>query len=103
MVVFISLLIATPKNKIIPELLFKVSVREIHNSMVSRPEVDGLKEARDEENNIIISDSTLRNILPPQLKNMTYQYNVMCGCECCISVKIMHSSLLLWHEQFFKF
>ena len=31
----------------------------------------GLKEARDEDNNIIISDSTLLNILPPQLKNMT--------------------------------
>ena len=79
-IVFMSLLIATPKNKIIPELLFKVSVREIHNSMVSRPEVDGLKEARDEENNIIISDSTLRNIIPPQHKNLTSQYKDMHRC-----------------------
>ena len=27
---------------------------------------------------------------------MTYQYKVMCGFVCCISAKIMHSSLLTW-------
>ena len=26
----------------------------------------------------------------------------MCGCECCISSKSMHSSLLLWREHFWK-
>ena len=66
--------------------------------MVSSPEEGGLKEARDTYNNIIISDSTLRNILPPQLKNMTDQYKVMCSCECCISSKIMHYSLLTWRD-----
>ena len=54
-----------------PKLLLQVSVRELHNSMVSPPEEGLLKEARDEDNNIIIGYSTLRNILPPQLKNMT--------------------------------
>ena len=51
-------------------------------------------------NNIIISDSTLQNILSLQLKEMTSWYKVMCGCECCISSKIMRSSLLSWHERF---
>ena len=54
-----------------PDFLLKVSVRELHNIMVSPPEEVVLKEARDEGNNIIISDSTLLNILPPQIKNMT--------------------------------
>ena len=58
--------------------------------MVSPPEEGGLKEAIDADNNIIISDSTLRKILPPQLNNMAYQYKGMCGCECYISAKIMH-------------
>ena len=54
--------------KIVPTLILQVSVRELHNSLVSGP-IDGrLKEARDEENNIIISNSTLRSLLPPQLK-----------------------------------
>ena len=66
--------------------------------MASPLEEGGLKDERDAENNIIISDSTLHNILTPQLKNMTYQYNVMCDCMCCISSKIMHSSLLTWRN-----
>ena len=28
---------------------------------------------------------------------MIYQYKVMCCCECCISTKSMHYSLLTWH------
>ena len=64
--------------------------------MVITPEEDGLKDARDNENNIIISHSALKNILPTQLKNMCACYKVLCGCECCISSKIMHSSLLSW-------
>ena len=46
----------------------EVSVQELHNSMVSPPEEGGMKEARDEDNNIIISDLILHHIIPPQLK-----------------------------------
>ena len=60
-----------PPKKLIPKLSLQVSAREIHNSMVIPPEECVLKKARDKENNIIISYSTLHNILPPQLKNMT--------------------------------
>ena len=45
-----------------------MSVRELHNSLVSDPNDGGLKYARDEYGKIIISDSTLRALLPPQLK-----------------------------------
>ena len=48
-----------------PKLLLQVSIREVHNSMVSPPEEGGLKESMDEDNNIIIIDSTLLNILSP--------------------------------------
>ena len=47
--------------------------------MAIPPEELGLKEARDAEDNAIISYSTLRNILTPQLNNMTAVYKVMCG------------------------
>ena len=46
----------------------------------------GLKVAIEKDGNIIINDTTLRKILPPQVKRVTYQYKVMCGCECCIAV-----------------
>ena len=70
--------------------------------MVIPPEEGGPKEARYSENNIMIRDSTLCSIIPPQLKNMSAQYKVMCGCECCISEKHIRSLLLLWRDHYLK-
>ena len=54
--------------QLVPKFLLHVSVRELHKSLVSDP-IDGIiKDARDEDGNIIISDSTLRSLLPPHLK-----------------------------------
>ena len=54
--------------QLVPKLLLQVSVRELHNSLVSDPNDGGLKDARDEDVKIIISDSTLHSLLPSQLK-----------------------------------
>ena len=51
--------------QMVPELLFQVSVRELHNNLVRDTENGGLKEARYEYDNIIIIDSTLRSLFPP--------------------------------------
>ena len=51
---------------------------------------------------MIISDSTLRSLLPPQLKQMSARYKIVCGCECFISAKSIHSSLLSWRDSYFK-
>ena len=45
--------------KIVPKLLLHVSARELHNSFVSDPVDVVITEARDAENSINISDSTL--------------------------------------------
>ena len=78
------------ETKLVTKLLLQVSVSKLHNSIASPPKEGGRKEARDAENNIIISDSTLQSILPPQIKNMSARYTVMFGCECCISAKSFH-------------
>ena len=80
--------------QLIPKLLLQVFVRELHNSFVSDTNDGGLKYSRYEDGNIIISDSTLRSLLPPQFKKMYARCNIMCGCECCIFAKSIHSSLL---------
>ena len=49
-----------------PNILLQVSVRELHNNFVSNTDDCGLKEARYEDDNFIISDFTLRSLLPPQ-------------------------------------
>ena len=77
--------------QLIPKLLLYVSVRELHNNLVSDPNDGVLKDARDEYDNIIICDSKLRSLLPPQLKQMSTHSKVVCGFECCISAKIIHS------------
>ena len=42
--------------QLVPKLLLQVSVREPHNSLVSDPNGGGLKDARDKNGNINISD-----------------------------------------------
>ena len=46
--------------QLVPNFLLQVSVREIHNNLVRDAENGGLKESIDEDDNIIISYSTLR-------------------------------------------
>ena len=52
--------------ELVPKFLLQVSVIELHNSLVSDINYGGLKYARDEDGKIVISDSTLRSLLPPQ-------------------------------------
>ena len=85
-----------------PKLLLQLSVRELHNILVSDPHDGGLKYARDEDGNIIISDSTLRSLLLPQLKQMSARYKLLGGCECCISAKSIHLSFLSWRDRYLK-
>ena len=88
--------------QLVPKLLLQVSVRELHNSLVSDKNDGGLKYARDESGNIIISDSTLCSLFPPQLKQIYARYKIMCGCKCCISAKIINSSFLSWCYRHLK-
>ena len=55
--------------QLVPTLLLQVSVRELHNNLISATKDGGLKEAIYEYDKTIISDSTLRSLLPSQFKN----------------------------------
>ena len=52
--------------QLVTKFLLKVSVRELNKNLVSDTDDGVLKESRDAENNIVISDSTLRSLLPTQ-------------------------------------
>ena len=45
--------------QLVPNVLLQVSIRELHNNLVISTKDGGIKEARDEDDNIIISDYTL--------------------------------------------
>ena len=55
--------------QLVPKHLLHVSIRDFHNKLVSTTIYGGLKESKYEDDNIIISDSTLRSPLPPKLNN----------------------------------
>jgi hypothetical protein len=63
---------------------------------VDTPENGGLAEARDKSGNVLISDTALRYLLPPQLKRMSASHKQMCGCEKCLSIRTLHQSLNAW-------
>ena len=56
--------------QLFPKLLLHVSFREPHNNIFSDKKYFGIREARYEDYNIIISDSTLRSLFPTQFKNI---------------------------------
>ena len=56
--------------QLFPKFLLQMSVRELHNTLFSTIIYCGLKEARDEDDNTIISDSTLCSLITPQFKNV---------------------------------
>ena len=90
------------EKQIVPKRLSYVSIGELHKIMANLPEGGVIKETRDEQNVIIISDSSLRTILPPRQKNMSAHDNFICGCECCRCAKSIQFSLLIWHDRYRK-
>ena len=86
--------------QLVPKLLLQLSVRELNNILVSYTNDGGIKDARDKYDNVFISDSILRSLLPPKLKQIYARYKVMCGCESCIFAKSIHSSLLSWSDRY---
>ena len=91
-----------PEPQVFPKLLLRVSFQELHNSMLSPPEDGGLQEAIYADNNIIISYSTLQSILQPQLNKMSVWHKVVCGFECSVSAKSIHSSSLSWCDSYLR-
>ena len=78
----------------VPKLLFQVSVREIHNNIASAKKDGGIKEARDEDDNIIISDSTLRSLLSPQLKECHQDTRL------CVVVNVVYLPKVCIHNYY---
>ena len=70
--------------------------------MLNPPEECYQKEARDEQNNTVISYSVLRNFISTQLKNMSASHKFMCGCDSYISSKSMHLYLLTQIDFYLK-
>ena len=88
-----TLLIAYADTKIkhrVPKLLLECSMRKLHNELIASPDDGGLVGARHAiTHDVIISDTMLRSLAPPQLRPMTNNHKIMCGCAICNTSKYM--------------
>ena len=81
------------------KLLLEISVRELHHDLMKPPPV-GLAEVYCQSTNqCIISERHLRNILPPQLRPITFAQKQLCGCECCTVMRMLHTSLIKYRKK----
>ena len=81
------------RPQIVPKLLLRLSVRELRNILVIDPDNGGLNETISTKNIPLSLIINYVHYCHPNFKISAW-YNVMCGCECCISTKSIYSSLL---------
>ena len=63
-------------------------MRQLHNELIASPYDGGLVGARHAiTNDEIISNTMLRSLEPPQLRPMTVNHKMMCGCDICNTSK----------------
>ena len=72
----------------VPKLLLQVSIRELHTDVIEN--VEG---ATDPAGNPVISDTKLREILPPEVKRTADRYKQICACQLCVLIGYYHSGL----------
>ena len=76
------------------ELLLECSMRQLKNEIIASPDYGGLLGARHADtNDVIISDTMLCSLAPPQLRPITYHHKMMCGCDVCNTSKYFQESL----------
>ena len=78
-------------------------MRQLHNDLIDSPNNGGLLGSRHANtNNIIISDTILCYLAPPQLRPMTDHHIMMCGCAICNTSKYFQESLNAWRRKQLK-
>ena len=75
-------------KSMVPELLLGCSMQKLHNDLITSPYDGGLLGARHANtNDVIISDTMLRYLAPPQLLPITDNHKMMCVCAICNTSK----------------
>ena len=101
-----NLLISYADTKVkrrVPKLLLGCSMRQLHNEIIASPDDGGLVGSRHAiKNDVIISDTMLRYLAPPQLLTMADNHKIMCGCAICNTSKYMQESLNAWRRKQLK-
>ena len=72
-------------------------MRQLHNEIIASPDDGDLLGARHADtNDVIISDTILCSLEPPQLRPITDHQKMMCGCAIFNTSKYFQESLNVW-------
>ena len=78
-------------------------MRQFQNELIDSPDDGGLLGARHAETNyVIISGTMICFLAPSQLRPMTDNYKMMCGCAICNTYKYMQEYLNTWRRKQLK-
>ena len=78
-------------------------MRHLHNEIIASPDDGGLLGARyADKNDVIIFDTMLRSLAPPQLRPMIDNHKMICGCAIYNTSKYMQESLNAWQRKQLK-
>ena len=78
-------------------------MRQLQNELIASLDDVGLLGARHaDKNDVIISDTMLRSLAPPQLCPMIDHHKIMCGCAICNTSKYFQESLNAWRRKQLK-
>ena len=69
-------------------------MQQFHNEIIYSPDDGSLLGARHSDtNDMIISDTMICSLAPPQLRPMTGHHKMMCGCAVCNTSNYFQESL----------
>ena len=92
-----TLLVTDTESRVkrrVPKLLLECSMQQLHNKLVASPDDGGLIGSRhDDTNDVIIRDTIIRYLAPPQLLPMIDHQKNICGCSICNTSEYIQESL----------
>ena len=79
-------------------------MQQLHNEIIASPDDGGLLGAiHANKNDVIISDTVIRSLSPPQLRPMTDNQKIRRGCAICNTSKYFKESLNEWRRKIMKY
>ena len=69
----------------------QVAVIEIYRGKIHNPENGGLYEVKNTDGNVIVSRTILIYLMPGNVRKMTEQNKVTCGCKLCIQANVLRT------------
>ena len=83
-------------------MLMGISVRYLNNDMIKKSENGGLESVVDlVTHKVLISDTTLRPFIPPQVRKTTPRLRHICGCEIWIITKDIYIDLNILRKKLY--